>query len=146
MNVQSWIELLVPIIGIIIAVISASLTYFFAKKQQIAADESRLKEKYYLTYIEAISNIVVSNNAEKARDQLADAQNQLLLVGSAEVVAKLMVFHDYIKPTNSQNFVAERHDELLTDLLKSMRNDLYKSKSVNIGYPLVHLTGKAPRK
>ena len=77
---------------------------------------------------------------------MADAQNQLLLVGSADVVEKLMVFHDYIKPSNSQNFVSEKHDELLTDLLKSMREDLYKSKKVNLGYPIIHLTGKAPKR
>ena len=99
-----------------------------------------------MNYIEAVSNIVISNNSEKARDQLADAQNQLLLVGSADVVAKLMIFHDYIKPANGQNFTSEKHDELLTDLLKSMRIDLYKNKRVNLNYPIIHLTGKAPKR
>lgn len=135
MTVENWIELLVPIIGIVVAAVSAGLTYYFAKKQQIAADESRLKEKYYLNYIEAVSNIVVSDNSESARDQLADAQNQLLLIGSAEVVSDLMIFHDYVKPSNSKNFVSEKHDKLLTNLLKSMRKDLYKSKKVNEDYP-----------
>lgn len=145
MTVENWIDLLVPIIGVVVAVVSAGLTYLFAKKQQIATDESRLKEKYYLNYIEAVSNIVLSNNSERARNQLADAQNQLLLVGSADVVDKLMIFHNYIKPSNSQNFVSEKHDELLTELLKSMRTDLYKNQKVNIGYPTIHLTGKATK-
>jgi type II secretory pathway component PulK len=143
---ENWIQLLVPIVSIVVAIVSASLTYLFAKKKQIMADESRLKEKYYLNYIEAVSNIVISNNSDKARDQLADAQNQLLLVGSTNVVANLMIFHDYIKPTNKENFDSQKHDELLTELIKSMRNDLYKNKNVNIGYPIIHLTGKAPRK
>lgn len=142
MTIQNWIDLLVPIIGVMVAVISASLTYFFAKKQQIAADERRLKEKYYLNYIKAVSNFVVSDNFDKACDQLSDAQNQLLLVGNPEVVAKLMIFHDYVKISNQQNFVSEKHDELLTDLLKSMRNYLYKNSKVNLGYPIIHLTGK----
>lgn len=146
MTVENWIELLVPIIGIVVAAVSAGLTYYFAKKQQIAADESRLKEKYYLNYIEAVSNIVVSDNSESARDQLADAQNQLLLIGSAEVVSDLMIFHDYVKPSNSKNFVSEKHDKLLTNLLKSMRKDLYKSKKVNEDYPLIHLTVKSPKR
>jgi hypothetical protein len=146
MTVENWIELLVPIIGIIVAVVSAGLAYLFAKKKQILADESRLKEKYYLNYIEAVSNIVVSNSSEQARDQLADAQNQLLLTGSAVVVEKLMVFHDYVKPSNSKEFDVLKHDELLTELLKSMREDLYKNKNVNKGYPIIHLTGKTPRK
>ena len=142
MTIQNWIDLLVPIIGVMVAVISASLTYFFAKKQQIAADERRLKEKYYLNYIKAVSNFVVSDNFDKACDQLSDAQNQLLLVGNPEDVHKLMIFHDYVKISNQQNFVSEKHDELLTDLLKSMRNDLYKNSKVNLGYPIIHLTGK----
>ena len=146
MTVENWIQLLVPVVSIIVAIISASMTYWFAKRKQIVADESRLKEKYYLNYIEAVSNIVVSNNSEKARDQLADAQNQLLLVGSASVVANLMAFHDYVKPSNQGNFDSQKHDELLTQLIKSMRNDLYKNKRVNDGYPIIHLTGKAPRK
>lgn len=145
MTIENWIDLLVPVIGIIVAATSAGLTYLFAQKQQIASDESRLKEKYYLNYIEAVSNIVLSNNAEQARNQLADAQNQLLLVGSADVVAKLMIFHDYIKPSNSQNKNFDKHDELLTSLLKSMRIDLYKNKNVNMGYPIIHLTGKSPK-
>ena len=142
MTIENWIDLLVPIIGIIVAATSAGLTYLFARKQQISSDERQLKEKYYLNYIEAVSNIVLSNNA---RNQLADAQNQLLLVGSADVVAKLMIFHDYIKPSNSQNKNPDKHDELLTSLLKSMRIDLYKNKNVNMGYPIIHLTGKSPK-
>ena len=55
MTVQNWIELLIPTISIIVVAVSAGLTYFLAKKQQIAADERRLKEKYYLNYIEAVS-------------------------------------------------------------------------------------------
>ncbi len=73
MAIENWIELLVPIIGILVAGISAGLTYYFTKKQQIAADERRLKEKYYLTYIEAVSNMVVSGNEDEARYRYADA-------------------------------------------------------------------------
>lgn len=142
MAIENWIELLVPILGILVAGISAGLTYYFTKKQQIAADERRLKEKYYLTYIEAVSNMVVSDNKDEARYRYADAQNQLLLIGSAGVVKNLMIFHDYIKPSNSKKFESGKHDELLTNLIKSMRRDLYKSEKVNMNYPLIHLTGK----
>jgi len=146
MSAENWIQLLIPVIGIILAVISAGLSYFFAKRKQILADECRLKEKYYLNYIQAVSNVVISDNTEKARDQLADAQNQLLLVGSSEVVAALMIFHDYVKPSNIDNFDDQKHDELLTNLIMGMRCDLYKTKNVNSGYPIIHLSGKAPRR
>lgn len=146
MATENWIQLIIPVIGIVVATVSAALTYFFSKKMQIHSNESRLKEKFYLDYIDAVSNIVISNNPDKARDQLADAQNQLLLVGSGEVVNNLMIFHDYVKPSNKDNFDSIRHDELLTELIKSMRSDLYRSKNVNSNYPLIHLTGKTPQR
>lgn len=108
-------------------------------------DENRLKEKYYLNYIEAVSNMVISNNSAKAREQLADAYNQLLL-GNPGMVKNLIIFHDYIASSNIQNFVSEKHDELLTNLLKSMRSDLYRNKKVNIGYPIIHLIAKSSKK
>ena len=144
MTAENWIKILVPVIGVIVAAISAGFTYLFAKRQQLNADENRLKEKYYLDFIQAVSNSVVSNHADKARDQLSDAINQLLLIGSPLVVKNLMLFHDCIKPSNSENFTLLEHDRLLTELIKSMRTDLYKSLKVNKGYPIIHLTGKAP--
>ncbi|MDR1735662.1 MAG: hypothetical protein LBR85_02180 [Oscillospiraceae bacterium] len=146
MTYENWIQLLVPAVGIAVAIVSASFSYFFARKRQILSDECRIKEEYYLNYIKAVSNSVVTNSSEKARDQLADAQNQLLLIGSADVVANLMIFHDFLKPSNRNEFDPNMHDELLTQLLKSMRSDLYKNKKVNDGYPIIHLTGKSPRK
>lgn len=142
MDIENWIDLLVPIIGILVAGVSAGLTYYFAKKQQIEADEQRLKEKYYLAYIAAVSNMVISNNdnRDEARNRLADAINQLLLTGSSNVVKSLMVFHDYL---NRSNCDIGKHNELLTELIKNMRIDLYKNKKVNIDYPLIHLTRKS---
>ena len=146
MNVENWIQLLVPVIGIIVVTVSTALTYYFSKRKQILTDESRLKEKFYLNYIEAVSNMVIFKNSDKARDQLADALNQLLLVGSSEVVRNLMIFHNYLNLSNQDGFDSSKHDELLTALIKSMRGDLYRTSKVNEGYPIIHLTAKAPRK
>lgn len=146
MTLETWIQLFTPAISVVLAIIPAVFAYYFSKKKQILSDESRLKEKFYLTYIEAVSTVVVTNSSDRARDHLADAQNQLLLVGSAEVVHNLMVFHNYIKPSNEENFNANIHDELLTALIKSMRSDLYRTKKVNESYPLIHLTGRTIRK
>ncbi len=52
-----------------------------------------------------------------------------------------MIFHDYIKPSNN-SFSSEKHDELLTDLIKTMREDLFLSSKINKDYPIIHLTGK----
>lgn len=143
MTLENWIQLMIPFAAVIVATVSASLAYYFAKKNQQLADERRLKEKYYLCYIEAVSNTVVTSPSANNRAKLADAQNQLLLIGSSSVVEQLMIFHNFINPSNIAYFNSQGHDELLTELIKRMREDLYRNKSVNSGYPLIHLTGIA---
>jgi len=138
------VQIGIPIIGVIAAIVSATVSYYFTKKNQLESDERRLKEKYYLEYIQAVSDIVVKTDIESARDRLADAQNQLLLVGSSDVVKKLMEFHDYIKPSGKEEhgFLNDIHDNLLNELIKCRRKDLYKNQKINQLYPIVHLTGK----
>ncbi|NJD03236.1 MAG: hypothetical protein FIA99_11750 [Ruminiclostridium sp.] len=137
MTTANWIQLLVPVISIVVAVVSAALTYYFAKKQQIQADERRLKEKCYLVFIEALSNNVLSDNIEEAKNRLSEAHNQILLIGTAQVA-------DYIGP-NNKNFSQEEHDRLATELIKSMRVDLYKNRAINRGYPIIGISGKHRR-
>jgi len=134
-------ELIIAILGVVSAVITISLTNYYSKKNQMKFEERKLKEVYYTNFIDAVSYCVVSNNSEEARDKLADSQNKLLLIGGSNVVFKLMIFHDYIKPSNS-SFSSEKHDELLTDLIKTMREDLFLSSKINKDYPIIHLTGK----
>jgi len=142
--IENIIQIGIPVIGVITAIITASLSYYYTKKNQLNADERRLKEKYYLAYIQAVSDIVVSRDIEQARDNLAEAQNQLLLIGSVDVVSNILKFHDYIKPSGQKEhgFSIEEHDFLLTEIMKSMRMDLYKNKNINLNYPIVHLSGK----
>lgn len=137
-------EVIIAIIGTATTIVTIALTNFFTKKNQLRFEERKLKEDYYITYIRAISDSVVSNHAEVTRDNLADIQNKLLLVASADVVSKLMVFHDYIQASNKE-FEASHHDKLLRDLIMAMREDLFSNKKVNSNYPEIHLTGKAPR-
>lgn len=85
---------------------------------------------------------MLSTDFTRARNSISDAQNKLLLVGSGEVVKNLMIFHDAIKPS-SKDLSGDKHDLLLTELLKSMRRDLYGNKKINKYYPIVHLTGIA---
>jgi hypothetical protein len=144
-TMENWIQLIVPIIGMIVAAVSAAFTYYFSKKKQILSDESRLKEKFYLEYINALSNNVLSDDLDSSRSRLSEAHNNILLIGSADVVARLRVFTDYIGPSNREIFAQNEHDRLVTELIKSMRLDLYKSKKVNDGYPLIGISGKNRR-
>ena len=145
MTMENWIQLMIPIIGIIVAAVSAALTYYFSKKKQILSDESRLKEKFYLEFISALSNNVLTDDMEASKSRLSEAHNNILLIGSSDVVAKLRMFANYIGPSNKEAFSQSEHDRLMTELIKSMRLDLYKSKKVNDGYPQIGISGKHRR-
>ena len=79
------------------------------------------------------------------KSMLSNAHNNILLIGSADVIAKLRIFTDYIGPSNKEVFRQKEHDILVTELIKSMRVDLYKNKAVNDGYPLIGISGKNHR-
>ena len=144
MTAENWIQLLVPVISIVVAIISAAITYYFSKKKQILSDENRLKEKFYLEYINALSANVLSDKLEDSKSRLSEAHNNILLIGSADVVTKLRAFTDYIAPDNIIFSQAE-HNNLVTELIKSMRLDLYKNQKVNDGYPIIGISGKRRR-
>lgn len=75
--------------------------------------------------------------------ELDDAQNRLILIGSADVVRILMQFHDKIKPS-APPLDGEEHDRILTVLIKAMRTDLHGTKKIDAGYPTIPLSGLRP--
>ena len=133
-------EIIVAIVGALVAILTAVITNYLTKRNQLKFEERKLKEEYYTNYIKAISNNVLMKD-EPA--ELDDAQNRLILVGSADVVRILMQVHDKIKPS-APPLSGEEHDRILTDLVKAMRTDLYGTKKINDGYPMVHLSGLRP--
>lgn len=140
-------EILIALLGILTAIITASLSFVFNKKNQITFRERQIKEQYYLEYINSISYNVIAQNVEEAKNKLSDIHNKLLLIGSSDVVNSMEQFHGYLQKNknNSENSYDE-HDKLLTNLILAMRKDLYNSK-FNKNYPNeIHLIGNRPRK
>ncbi len=133
-------EIMVAIVGALVAVLTAVITNYLTKRSQLKFEERKLKEEYYTNYVKAISNNVLMKDED---GELDDAQNRLILVGSAEVVRILMQFHDAIKES-AQPISGEEHDKILTNLIKAMRADLYGTKKINDDYPTVHLSGLRP--
>lgn len=146
MTIENWMQILIATIGIVIAAVSASLSYFFTKRNQLRVDECRLKEKCYLDYIKALSDNVLIDNLAESRSRLSEAHNHILLIGSSEVVEKLRNFTMLIAIDNLKGFTQEENDVLLTELIKSMRIDLYKKSKINTNYPMVSLSGKRKTK
>ena len=142
MTFEQWVQLIAPFAAVIIAIISAALSYYFAKKQQILAEERRLKENAYLGFIDAMNHNVMDDDIQEARERLAIARNKLLLIADSQVVIDLCKFTDSIACDRTGEMQQNEHNRLLTEMLKSMRKDLYKKKDINKNYPSVALSGK----
>ena len=69
-------------------------------------EERKLKEEYYTNYVKAISNNVLMKDEH---GELDDAQNRLILVGSAEVV-RILMFQDATKKS-AQPISGEEHNK-----------------------------------
>ena len=144
MNVLNWI---VPLVSIVVAIVTASFSYYFTKKLQARADERRLKEEYYQNYINAISKAMIDFSSTEVLEILADSYNKITLVGSSFVVKNALAYHAYIGGSrNKSEFSADEHDKLLTALIKSMRLDLFNDKNINNDYPTIRFIRAGNRK
>ena len=133
-------SMFVASIGLFSSVLVASLSYYFSKKNQLNLQISKWKEEYYRFTIKALSDNVIDNSSEDAKDRLAEGFNSLLLVASAKVVKKMMEFHDHIKPsTQRSNGWIEEHDRILRELVLAMREDIFKKQDKE--YPNIHVIG-----
>jgi len=105
-------------------------------------EETKLKESYYLEFIDAISKNVLEKNPELAITTFAHSRNRLILVASVEVVNKLLKFENHIYQQSKESNYAIEHDKKLTELIIVMRTDMFgKNKKVNNNYPIVGVRG-----
>ncbi len=139
---------IVATIGLLASVSTASLSYYFTKKHQLEMEERRLKEEFYKSFIKALSDVAIDNKDDEAQKRLSEGFNSLLLIANANVVKKLMEFHDFVKIENTNihrdsEEWSRKHDDLLTELVKAMRQDLFgKEKDIDKFFPRVHLVGR----
>ncbi|MFA5411371.1 MAG: hypothetical protein WC321_05895 [Candidatus Omnitrophota bacterium] len=140
-------EIIVATIGLLASAIAVSLTYFFTKKHQLKMEERRLKEEYYKSFIKALSDVAIDNKDEVAQKRLSEGFNSLIVIGGANVVEKLMEFHNFIRientniPRNSEDW-SVKHDDILNELVKAMRTDLFGNKEIKNKFPRIHLVGR----
>ena len=134
------------------SVLTASLSYWFTKKHQLRLEERRLKEEYYKAFIKALSDAAIDNQDVTAQDRLSEGFNSLIVIGSPSVVKKLMQYHNFVRmdnteiPRDSKEW-SLRHDELLRELIKEIRLDIYgKEKDIDKYISSVHLVGRGSRR
>lgn len=143
------LSLIIPTLGVITSVITASLSYYFTKTQQIRNENRKLKEEFFRSFIKSVSDVAIDNSDPIAQKNLSEKFNTLTLVGSKEVVERLMLFHEV---TNREwvakmgdNYLLE-HDKRLRDLIIEMRRDLFGRKNRESDFPSIHLVGRGGMK
>ena len=143
--------LILAAITLFASVLTASLSYWFTKKHQLRLEERRLKEEYYKAFIKALSDAAIDNQDVTAQDRLSEGFNSLIVIGSPSVVKKLMQYHNFVRIDNKEiprdsNAWSLRHDQLLRELVKEMRRDIYgKERNIDEYISTVHLVGRGSK-
>lgn len=123
-------EIIVSIIGTITTIITIILTNYLSKKNELKFADRKLKENYYLEYINSISNNANYNDTKSVLEE-NKAFNNLILISSQNVLEKLYAFQslriEHLKNNSIKNYT-EEYDRLFTELIKAIRNDLYNKK------------------
>lgn len=113
-------------------------------------NQRKLKELHFLHFIKALNDVAINNSDDKAQLSLSESFNHLILIANSKVVNKLMEFHNFVRSENqivsrSSTEWSIKHDDLLTELIKTMREDLF-GKSVNNDFKQIHLIGRKTNK
>jgi hypothetical protein len=111
-------------VAIIVAALTAGATYLLTKRREREAEWRKMKLDLYKEYVAALSGIVEGRDTEEGHIRYVDAVNTLTLVASPPVLKALYAYLDYSTSRNV-NKTIERHDEILTNLINTLRRDVY---------------------
>lgn len=138
-------EIIISIIGTITTIITIILTNYLSKKNELKFAERKLKENYYLKYINSISNNANYNDTKSVLEE-NKAFNDLILISSENVLKKLYAFQtlriEQLKNNSIENYRNE-YDKLFTELIKAIRIDLYNKKE---DIPNIYILGGVLKK
>lgn len=130
--------------SIIVASITAGLTYWYSKKKEFETQWQNEKLNHYKVLLSAISDLAVSGtNKQDANMRFALASNTIALVAPQYVIKALMTFHSEIKYSNP-NPSQENEEAKLKQLLLAVRKDIGRAINDNVNTFDFHLIGYNP--
>jgi hypothetical protein len=124
-----------------VAALTAGSTYLLTRRREREADWRKTKLDCYREYIMALSGIVEGHDTPEAHLHYVHAVNSLMLVASSKVLNSLYEYMDYTRSTEK---LRDRHDRLLTDLVRAMRQDVYPPDRTNTDPLQFHLISLPP--
>lgn len=108
------------------AIVAVGLTNYFTKKREHEADWRKMKLERYREYILALSANVEERVTREGQARYSDAVNSLQLVAPSSVLRALEAFIAHTSYRNPDKDI-NRHDNLLSILMREMRKDLRPS-------------------
>ena len=136
--------IIVALIATFTAIITAIITDFLNKRSKLKFEERKLKEQYYLEFVHALSENMNNLDSDEAVIRYNHAFNNLTIIASPEVLLSLYELADLMIRHLKDHSVIDyetQYTKSFTKLIKSMRSDLYdsKSKKVNRGLTEIYL-------
>jgi len=121
------------------SIVVAVLTYLLAKRKEREADWNKVKLEYYKEYISAVAGMVEGRATPDAHVRYTDAFNTIALVASPAVLAAVRAYQDEVSIKNTARNDL-RHDELYSNLVNALRNDLpprRRHKSMALAFHMI---------
>lgn len=121
-------ELIIPLIGAIVAIIVSIIGAYLANRNSIVLQTRKLKESHYINYITALHYYTASNGTDKvAAAKYTETRNVIFAIASTEVSVNIIEFEKHSFGSSDP----EKFNSYLTELIKSIRKDL-KLKNKNM--------------
>jgi hypothetical protein len=120
----------IAIIPVFASVLGAAVSVFFSMRKEKGADWRKIKFEHYREFMGALSTIVGADATPEGQRRFAQSCNTIQLVASKQVIRALHNFRAEIAASNS-NRSQEKHDELLSVLIRNIRTDLGISPASN---------------
>jgi hypothetical protein len=114
----------IAIISAVASVVGAAVSFLFSMRKEREADWRKIKFEHYREFMDALSSIVGMDATPEGHRRFAQACNTVQLIASKQVIKRLHNFRDEISISNAKNRSQEKHDELLSALIRDIRADL----------------------
>lgn len=122
--------ILISILGAVSAISVSVVGAWLANRNNVILQTRKLKEEHYVSYIEALHNLVSDNHKHEYLEKYVFVRDKLFLIASENVIKDMLQFEN-----NGVGPDATVHDKYLTDLIKSIRMDL---KIVDKDFPPIY--------
>lgn len=123
------------------AIIVSIISNYLGRKNSLKFEERKLKQQYYIEYIQALSENMNNLDSNEATIRSNHAFNNLMIIANPKVIKALYEYHDllinHLKYNNIDNYL-EKHTKALTKIVSAMREDLYGNRQLCENIPDIY--------